>query len=155
MLPDGEGLVFNVSHSGNRALLAFARDTALGVDLESISQRHDLEGLVKMCLASSERDRWERVGSEDRLREFIRLWVSKEAFVKAVGRGIGVGIKRIAVNARCDGFLEVPEDYGRASEWRLREWALRDFRAAVVFKGMDRPLRVLDAMAGSAGMSTG
>lgn len=139
---DGEGLVFNISHSEDRALLAFTRDTALGVDLESVRPRHDLEGLSKMCLAEAERMRWEESGPEARLPEFIRLWVCKEAFVKAVGRGIGMGVKRAVVNAGFNGFLDIPSEYGTASDWRLREWATGDFRAALVFRGGERDLRI-------------
>lgn len=141
---EDRGLVFNLSHSEDRALLAFARDTALGVDLESLRPRHDLEGLAKICLSPEEMARWNTAAAEARLPEFIRLWVCKEAFVKAVGRGIGMGIKRAVVNARCDGFLDIPAEYGEPSEWRLKEWGFGDFRAAVVFRGAEREIRFLE-----------
>lgn len=139
---EDRGVVFNISHSGEWGLLAFARDTALGADLESVRARHDLGGLAETCLAPPELARWAGAEEDSRLAEFIRFWVCKEAFVKATGRGIGMGIKRAVVNTGFDGFQQIPVEYGESAEWRLREWPVGDFRAAVVFKGGEREIKV-------------
>ena len=44
-----EGLHFNVSHSGNLALLAFARGREVGVDVERMRHDLDIEGISARC----------------------------------------------------------------------------------------------------------
>jgi 4'-phosphopantetheinyl transferase len=75
-------LRFNVSHSGKAGLIAVARDTEVGVDVEEIRPRKDLAGVARRVFTQAER---EAIDSED---AFYRHWTAKEAFVKATGRGI-------------------------------------------------------------------
>jgi 4'-phosphopantetheinyl transferase len=86
---DGEGIEFNLSHSGGLALLAFTVENPVGVDVE-------LAGRVRDPVAVAERE----FGPEDatRLRalpeaelepEFLRLWVRHEAALKCRGGGLG------------------------------------------------------------------
>jgi 4'-phosphopantetheinyl transferase len=140
--PEDCGLVFNISHSGDFALLAFARDTALGVDIELPRRRMNLRGLADACLAPAELERWHGCGLERQLNEFVRLWVCKEAFVKAVGRGIGLGLRKVGVSRGFKGFEHVPDPYGPTEEWRLHEWACGACRAAVAYKGPERRITV-------------
>jgi 4'-phosphopantetheinyl transferase len=139
---ENQGLVFNVSHSGGFALLAFALDAALGVDIEECRARSNLQGLAKMCLAPDELNRWQRLPQERRADEFIRHWAAKEAFVKAVGRGIGLGLGKVGVSPDFTGYAALPEAHGPAADWRLHDWALGDCRAALAYRGAARRVRV-------------
>jgi 4'-phosphopantetheinyl transferase len=78
------GLRFNLSHSAGQALIAIARDVEVGVDLEEIRPRGDLDGVGRRVFTEAEREAV-AVGGET---AFYRHWVAKEAFVKATGRGI-------------------------------------------------------------------
>src|SRR5512139_3786777 len=51
----GEGIAFNVSHSGARALLAFGRVSAVGVDVEAHRADIDVLQLSRMVFADPER----------------------------------------------------------------------------------------------------
>lgn len=139
--PENQGCVFNVSHSSDLALLAFSCDTALGVDIEIVRERRDLDGLARSCLASKELQRWQECPSPEKLSEFIRLWVCKEAFVKATGQGLSLGLSKIAVLPDYIGFEQLPEPYSPLQSWRLRQWRHDDYRAAVVFSGAEREIR--------------
>ena len=75
---------FNLSHSAGRALIAIARDVEVGVDLEEIRPRTDLQGVARRVFTEAEREAVD-IGGET---AFYRHWVAKEAFVKATGRGI-------------------------------------------------------------------
>jgi 4'-phosphopantetheinyl transferase len=141
---EDRGVVFNISHSGDVAVLAFSLDAALGVDIELPRPHRDLEGLANMCLAPAELAWWRRYPPDQRLTGFTRLWVCKEAFVKAVGRGIGLGLTKVNVSRDFTGFESLPEEYGAAAEWRLHEWAHGDCRMAVAFKGRERAIRIFE-----------
>ncbi|MGZ8219847.1 4'-phosphopantetheinyl transferase family protein [Methylomagnum sp.] len=141
---ENQGLVFNVSHSGPFALLAFTRDAALGVDVEECRVRSNLEGLAGMCLAPDELALWRGLPPDRQADEFIRRWACKEAFVKAVGRGIGLGLGKVCVSPGFTGYAAVPEAHGPAADWRLREWASGNCRAALAYRGGERRVSFFD-----------
>lgn len=129
---EDRGLVFNVSHSGNLALLGFARDLPLGLDVERFRPRRQLEPLAEHCLSAGERECWRKWAPEQRLAGFVRYWTAKEAFCKATGRGIALGLKNVSVAADFQGFASVPEGLGAAESWLLRTWDVGDYRCSLV-----------------------
>jgi len=140
---ENQGLVFSVSHSGPVALLAFARDLALGVDTERLRTRRGLDDLARHCLSDAELESWLMIPESGRLEAFIRYWVCKEAFVKATGRGIALGLKQVEVSKDFSGFLRLPEGWGPASDWGLEEWGDGGQRQALVHSGPKQTLLVL------------
>jgi 4'-phosphopantetheinyl transferase len=80
-------LHFNLSHSGNYALYAFARKYELGIDLEYIDHRLELESMVLSLFSSDEINHWKKLGSKEKTNFFFRFWACKEAFLKASGKG--------------------------------------------------------------------
>src|SRR4051812_32495574 len=82
---ESAGVRFNLSHSGDLALIAIARGAVeVGVDLEELRPRTDLRGVARRVFTQAEREAVEAGGEI----AFYRHWVAKEAFVKATGRGI-------------------------------------------------------------------
>ena len=75
-------LQFNVSHSGEVAMIAVTRERDVGVDVEQIKPRTHLDGVARRVFTARERE------AIDGDPAFYRHWVAKEAFVKATGRGI-------------------------------------------------------------------
>lgn len=85
-------LHFNVSHSGEVALFAFAFHRAVGVDVEIGNRPVDAEALARQVLGDEDARRVERLSPPDRQREFLRLWTRYEAELKC--RGLGIGADR-------------------------------------------------------------
>lgn len=81
---------FNVSHSKDMALIAFAIDTELGVDIEYIGQPIDYEKIATRFFSASETKALLRTDINQKLSMFYRLWTCKESFVKAVGTGLAM-----------------------------------------------------------------
>ncbi len=79
---------FNVSHSGRHGLIAFAPEGRLGVDVEELVPRRNLELLMDGVLAGDERREVAATAEPERLRRFFRLWTMKEAVLKAHGKGL-------------------------------------------------------------------
>jgi 4'-phosphopantetheinyl transferase len=91
----GERVNLSISHSGERSVVAFARDVDIGVDVERIAMRGPR--LPVSALAASERPLLEGLPEEQRLPAFIRYWTRKEATLKATGDGLLVSPRRLTV----------------------------------------------------------
>ena len=84
---DHPELGFNLSHSGDRAVVAIAWRREVGVDLERIAEVDELEVAKLVFSAAEQAALRERVA--DRRHTFFRIWACKEALVKARGDGLG------------------------------------------------------------------
>jgi 4'-phosphopantetheinyl transferase len=87
-LPEDTALHFSVSHSADRALLAFGPHP-LGVDLEAWQAKtRDLDGLASLICHPNEKACFDRLDAMQREAWFFSLWTYKEAFCKAIGLGL-------------------------------------------------------------------
>jgi 4'-phosphopantetheinyl transferase len=84
----GAGLHFNLSRSGDLALLAVSPAAAVGVDVEEMRNIPDLIQVARHHFAAVEFDNLNRLSSENQLAGFYAIWTRKEAFVKAMGTGL-------------------------------------------------------------------
>ncbi len=78
---------FNISHSGELALLAVGCNHALGVDLELFSAR-PYEGIGKHLFSSHENEALAQLRTALQPLGFFHIWSQKEAFIKATGLGL-------------------------------------------------------------------
>lgn len=90
-------LAFNVSHSGERALIAVGNVHSLGVDVELVRPRSRFEALADSVLCSGERAVFCQKNGEEQVAFFYRCWTAKEACVKAVGLGLSVAPSSLEV----------------------------------------------------------
>lgn len=129
-------LFFNLSHTGNKFVIAVSNCGEIGVDLEHPKERINLLGLVNKCFSVEEREYWLSLSEEQKVTMFYRFWVRKEAFVKAVGRGIALGLDQCVVNPqKQSSFLSVPDEYGEVSGWKIVDVELnKEDVCAIVMK---------------------
>lgn len=136
LVPDC-GLRFNLSHSGNVALVAVARGRDLGVDVERIGPEAELEQIAPMVLSAGELAEWTGLPREDRVQGFFNAWSRKEAFIKAVGEGVSFGLQRFDVTLAPGAparLLRV--EGGSAADWTLHAVeAAPGYAASVCVKG--------------------
>jgi len=86
-LSEEQSLRFNVSHSKDYALYAVTHHHEVGIDLEYIDKNFALEDMVVHIFSAAELDEWKTRDPQERINAFFRRWVSKEAFLKASGKG--------------------------------------------------------------------
>lgn len=72
-------LRFNLSHSGDVTLVAVARDSEVGVDVERIRPVIEMRAIARRWLGRDD------IADE---QEFFRVWTRHEAMVKALGVGL-------------------------------------------------------------------
>jgi 4'-phosphopantetheinyl transferase len=111
-------LSFNVSHSKQLGLVAISLNKDLGVDIEYWRHLDNLEGMVRRNFSDVEKQQWEHI--PDKLQEatFFDIWTCKEAFIKATGRGLGMGVSRCGFELKHPYQLnQCPAEYGSVSQW--------------------------------------
>ncbi len=116
-------LSFNLSNSGDRAVIAVTRDQALGVDLEVLRPMPDAETIAERFFSRPERLALRAVPSTAKSEAFFRCWTRKEAYIKAVGDGLSMPLDRFDVSLNDDEpcrFLALDGSTERAEGWTLR-----------------------------------
>ena len=121
-LADYPELAFNLSHTADRLMIATGWNCQLGVDIEIGKQRINLSGLVEKCFAEEEALYWTQLPEIQKNQAFYRFWTRKEAFVKATGYGISLGLNQCVINPKNPAeFLRVPDNCGQASVWHVQD----------------------------------
>ena len=82
-------LEFNLTHSGDWAWLALARDSRVGIDLEKVALERAWPAMVAEVCTPREARFLVGCGEQERTWQFHRIWVRKEALLKAAGTGLG------------------------------------------------------------------
>ena len=123
----GRPIAFNVSHSGELALLAFSRRGDVGVDVEQFRYMSDRDDIACRFFARGEVARLRALPLVEHEAAFFRCWTRKEAYVKAVGDGLARPLDAFEVTFASDepGRLTI-----RADERESRRWALRGLEVA-------------------------
>jgi 4'-phosphopantetheinyl transferase len=85
---DPPPLAFNLSHSGDLALVALARDREVGVDVERVRPERDLVALAERALAPEGAAAGREAAGAERARLFYELWTLHEARLKCLGVGL-------------------------------------------------------------------
>jgi 4'-phosphopantetheinyl transferase len=79
---------FNVSHSAELGLFAFAPDRAVGVDVENERPVRRLLDVAQRFMSEDEIRSLAATAPEERDSAFLRSWVVREARLKAEGKGV-------------------------------------------------------------------
>jgi 4'-phosphopantetheinyl transferase len=86
--PGLPSLDFNLSHSGELAVLAVARDRSIGVDVEQVRDVPDSLSIAVTHFSATERQVLQSLPPGEQRAAFFRCWTRKEAVIKAVGEGL-------------------------------------------------------------------
>lgn len=154
----GPPIRFNLSHSGDRAVVAVALGREVGVDLEGVRDDLDHSGIARGYFTPRERAAIESRTGPERAVAFFRCWVAKESYLKARGDGLSASLSAFEVDGSAHGdalrwssldtdgrrwrVVPLPAAAGHvaalaceAGDWRSRHWAGAEGAA-----GSDLPL---------------
>jgi 4'-phosphopantetheinyl transferase len=93
----GSDLQFNLAHSGGLAVYAFTLGRKVGVDLEMVKPIPDLETVSRRFFAEREVEALLALPEAERNEAFFTCWTRKEAYIKAIGKGLVQPLDRFAV----------------------------------------------------------
>lgn len=121
---------FNVSHAGEVALLAFALDREVGVDVERVREVPRADRIAARVFAPEAAQRWRALPDQQRTERFMVEWTRLEALSKLSGEGVWrtvIGRDRLPrPNAECfelrpqPGYVATLAVKGEGA--RLRAW---------------------------------
>ena len=116
-LADGS-VRFNLSHSGDHAVLATSFEVEVGIDIEI--RAIDTQGIARLVLTDGEMEAFAALPADVQEAVFLRAWTRKEALLKAVGCGLTLDPRNVEV-----GLGSVPETPELAGQrWRLCDFTL-------------------------------
>jgi 4'-phosphopantetheinyl transferase len=118
----GQGPNFNLSYSEDRALVAVARNAIIGVDLERCRDLDDMDSVAESCFAPREMQTLSRLPETQRIEGFYNCWTRKEAFIKALGEGLGYPLKSFVVSLspeEAPAILNVDGDSAKCAQWQV------------------------------------
>ncbi|MDA3892627.1 MAG: 4'-phosphopantetheinyl transferase superfamily protein [Salinivirgaceae bacterium] len=121
---DYEGLYFNLSNSGNLAVIAFSRDSELGIDIEQMRHLPDLDEMIHTNFTSSE-IKFINTKPEERLRRFFRFWTVKESYLKAIGEGMRLAPENIEFSMDNESIrLLSVKGVSEQEDWHFKEFSI-------------------------------
>ena len=98
------GWRFNVSHCDELALYAMARGREVGVDVEATAALPEADAIARCAFSPREYEAYSALAPKDRTARFLGVWTRKEAFAKALGKGLGMPLDRIDISAPAAGW---------------------------------------------------
>ncbi len=95
--PAGSGLELNLSHAGDWGMIAVGHRCPVGVDIEAIVPGRAGPEMIRAVTSTAERAAFAALPVREHPRAFFRLWVRKEAVIKALGTGLSRPLDTIDV----------------------------------------------------------
>jgi 4'-phosphopantetheinyl transferase len=132
-------LGFNISHSGDLALVGLVRGGAIGVDIELQRSMTDRDALVRRFFSAAENTAYAILDHADRQRAFFAGWTRKEALVKALGKGLSFPLSAfdVSLEAASACLLALEGLPGATSGWCLTGFSpAPEYAAAVAVQGL-------------------
>jgi len=115
-----EDIYFNMSHSEDLVIVALSRDQDVGVDVEFIRKVKDAQGIVKSSFVIQEQIHLFSLPSTEFINGFFLCWTLKEAFIKAIGKGLSYPMNYFSVidsRGNISGIGSLVITSGMAREW--------------------------------------
>jgi 4'-phosphopantetheinyl transferase len=130
---------FNLSHSGDLVAVALSRGRQIGIDVEEIRPIKDLERIAGSNFTPEECAFVLRHAAKAREHAFFRCWTRKEAYIKAVGKGLSIPLNTFdtLIGPRQPGrWLPRTVDAPGAANWWLADLDMpANYRGAVTVEG--------------------
>lgn len=128
MVPD-----FNIAHSGDVIVAVLGGDQGVGVDVESQNRDANVEELARRVLSENEQEWWQSLPASDRSALFFHVWTCKEAFLKALGKGLQRPPQTIECTFEENNVVGLDDAQGyspSSTEASASQWSVQSFRAA-------------------------
>ncbi len=144
----GHDIAFNLSHSGNFALVALASGRNIGVDIELIREDIELESLARRNFSPREVSELMALPPEQRTLGFFHCWTRKEAYIKAQGLGLSLPLDSFDVSLAPNepAILRATRpDANESARWSLHSLDVEsNYAAALAVEGNDLEIRCWD-----------
>jgi 4'-phosphopantetheinyl transferase len=149
---NNQKLQFNLSHTGDLALLAVGKAHPIGVDIEQYSAR-PYEGIAQTLFSQTECEGLQKAPQALKPAVFFHIWSQKEAFIKVLGLGLSYPTKEFSVPIAAP-TKQLIEDSVQKTTWMMHSFmpqiacsgalchhpTIKDIRYGVVQVGLNPQL---------------
>ncbi len=139
-------LEFNLSHSGDSALIAITQGRKIGVDVERIRQGISSHVIAQQYFSKAEVAELQSLPIEQRGSAFFTCWTRKEAYIKAQGLGLSLPLESFDVSLAPGhpAILRATRpDEKESARWTLRSLDIDpNYAGAVAVEGADFDFRL-------------
>ncbi len=139
-------LHFNLSHSGDFALYAFAWQRELGIDIEYMRDNIDYDELASRVFSTNEQEILRALPPARHYQAFYNGWTRKEAYIKARGMGLSLPLDLFDVSLLPDkpaALLASREDVREVQRWSMLTLPTPPgYTGALVVEGTGWQLRI-------------
>lgn len=141
----GLAIQFNISHSNDLALFAFTLEKQIGVDVEFMEKKLEFADIARKFFTANETKNILACEKKERQKQaFFNCWTRKEAFLKAIGKGLSFALDRVEVAV--DDVGDVAENRAvsievKDAQYGNKKWSLyaldpaASYAAALVIEG--------------------
>jgi 4'-phosphopantetheinyl transferase len=141
-------LDFNLSHSGDFALIGLARERKVGVDVERFREELEIEKIARRFFSENETAELMNLPPDQQQIGFFNCWTRKEAYIKAHGLGLSLPLDSFDVSLSPNGpaiLRATRPDPQEASRWTLLSLDIEDqYAGAVAVEGTELDFRFWD-----------
>lgn len=95
---EDRNLEFNLSHSGDFALIAVSQGCKVGVDIERIRSGMEHEKIARRFFSPNEVAELMAMPPDQKIDGFFNCWTRKEAYIKAQGLGLSLPLDSFDVS---------------------------------------------------------
>jgi 4'-phosphopantetheinyl transferase len=131
----------NLSHTTDYVACAFSRGLEVGVDVEYTARAVELLTVAERVFSRVELSGLRALSADVQRERFFDLWTLKEAYIKAIGKGLAAPLRAITFRAEQADPVPVsfaPEAEDDGARWRLRRYAPSSVhRLSVCWSGRD------------------
>jgi 4'-phosphopantetheinyl transferase len=129
---------FNISHAQDIVLLAFSH-LLIGVDVEYRARKLDIDSIAQRFFHINEYKVLKELSGLPKQHAFFNAWVAKEAFIKAIGKGLSYDLAKVEILLEPRQLLTIAAIHDPAEnivDWKLYPLAIEpDYAAALAVKG--------------------
>ncbi len=130
----GSEIKFNLSHSGEIALIAITRAIEVGIDVERIQEDFAFESIAQRFFTSREVAALQDLPPDLRREAFYKCWTSKEALIKGKGLGLSGSLDEVQIRLTATGVLVI----AALADWALAELSpISGYAAALAINQID------------------
>ncbi len=135
------GLNFNLSYSQNMAMIALSTHREVGIDIEAIELVNNPDSIAELVCSPSEIAHLTSSTISEKQMIFTKVWVRKEAYIKALGTGFSRSTQTFSVSSAPETLDALCEDQNNplaAEQWRVMDIRAPDgYCAALAAQGRD------------------
>ena len=125
-------LSFNIAHSSSTFIMTVTKEYDIGIDIEFMRDDLEIINMANNFFSEYEIKELLSLDQTNRLEGFYNCWTRKEAFIKAVGKGLSIPLDSFDVELDPEKLVKILDI--RFNSYPIEEWQIIDLSLIPNFK---------------------